>query len=284
MTHIASNSARLLSAACAALLSLAFLALPARAADRAQIETFLEVTGFDAALESIKFNARAAPSMLGVEPDEFGRDWTRLAESVFEVEEMHDMAVEILSATLDDDMLDHAVEFYGSDLGQRLVEVENASHLSEEDEAKDSEGESIVAALRANGEEDRLDLFARMSEAVDASSNGLRAWQEVQIRFLMTASAAGVIELRLDEDGLRAMFADRANELQDILDESALESNAYTYKDFSNADVETYVEALEHPTMQRVYELLNAIQYEITANRFEILAVRMADLHPVQDI
>ena len=36
--------------------------------------------------------------------------------------------------------------------------------------------------------------------------------------------------------------------------------------------------------MQRVYELLNAVQYEITANRFEALAYRMSDVEPGQDI
>ena len=36
--------------------------------------------------------------------------------------------------------------------------------------------------------------------------------------------------------------------------------------------------------MQEVYELLNAVQYEIMANRFEVLAAKMANLHPGQDI
>ncbi|MEM6660265.1 MAG: hypothetical protein AAF625_19425, partial [Pseudomonadota bacterium] len=65
---------------------------------------------------------------------------------------------------------------------------------------------------------------------------------------------------------------------------SALAGAAYTYQDFSDADVDAYVAALEQPLMQEVYELLNAIQYEIMAMRFEILAARMAELHPAQDI
>ncbi len=32
--------------------------------------------------------------------------------------------------------------------------------------------------------------------------------------------------------------------------------------------------------MKLVYELMNAVQYEIMANRFEKLAARMAELHP----
>jgi hypothetical protein len=44
------------------------------------------------------------------------------------------------------------------------------------------------------------------------------------------------------------------------------------------------VEALEQPLMQDVYKLLNAVQYEITANRFEELAFRLSDSEPAHDI
>ncbi len=59
---------------------------------------------------------------------------------------------------------------------------------------------------------------------------------------------------------------------------SNLAASAYTYQGFSEAEIEAYVEALETPLMQEVYELLNAVQFEITANRFEALAYRMKEL------
>ena len=46
----------------------------ARAADRDRIEAFLEVTGFDVALDSIASSASAAPQMLGLEAEQFGAD------------------------------------------------------------------------------------------------------------------------------------------------------------------------------------------------------------------
>lgn len=256
----------------------------ARAADAERIETFLEITGFDASLESIQFSAGQAPAMLGLEPDEFGTDWTRLAESVFDPDDMRGIAMEILTALLDDDMLDHAVAFYDSDLGRRLVVVENEAHLSESTEEDDLERARLLAEMEADPGNKRLQIFERMLEAIDSTGNGVRALQEIQVRFLMAASLAGVIELRLDEDGLRAMMAAQEDTLREVLRQSALESSAFTYRTFSNEDLEAYVEALEHPTMQKVYELLNGVQYQITANRFEVLANRMADLHPSQDI
>nr|WP_246097164.1 DUF2059 domain-containing protein [Ruegeria faecimaris] len=259
------------------------LSIPASAAGRDRIEAFLTTTGFDVALESIALASASAPQMLGFDPDGFGSDWARLTEEVFDTKDMHETAVSILEQTLSDQALNHAVEFYASDLGQRLVSAENASHLIEDDEAKQQQGQEIVAQLVREGSQ-RVESLKRMNTAIDSSGTSLRALQEIQIRFLLAASASGVIELQLDADELRAMMKQNETGMRQALQLSALAGAAYTYQDFSDADVITYVEALEQPLMQEVYELLNAIQYEIMAMKFEVLATKMAELHPAQDI
>lgn len=273
----------LLSLLTAALLAVTLLAQPARAADRDRLEAFLTVTGFDVALESIKLSAGSAPQMLGIDADAFGTDWTRLTEEVFDTDLMHDMALDILAQTLTDELLAHAADFYASDLGQRLVVVENASHMHEDDEAKQTEGTELVADMVSRGDT-RLELLKRMNAAIDVSGTSVRALQEIQIRFLLAASAAGVVDLRMDADELEALMAAQEGELRAAIRRSALAGAAYTYQSFSDDDVEAYAVALEHPDMMQVYELMNAVQYEIMANRFEVLAVRMAELHPGQDI
>lgn len=255
----------------------------AQAASRDRIEAFLETTGFDVALESISLASASAPQMVGIDPEGFGSQWTRLSEEVFDTEKMHETAVSILEQTLSDEALTHAVEFYASDLGQRLVEVENASHMIEDDDAKQAEGLRIVADLVREGSM-RVEILKRMNRAIDASETALRAVQEIQVRFLLAASAAGVIDLQLDADGLRAMMKANEAQMRQSMQQSALANAAYTYQTFSDDDLEAYTRALEHPLMQQVYELLNAVQYEIMANRFEALAARMAELRPAQDI
>ncbi len=267
----------------ALLVALVLVPVSSAAANRDRIEAFLNTTGFDVALESIALASGSAPEMLGIDPDGFGSDWTRLTEEVFDTQLMHETAVSILEETLSDEALAHAVEFYASDLGQRLVEVENAAHLNDDEEAKQQEGQEIVAGLVQDGSP-RVEQLKRMNNAIDASGTSLRALQEIQLRFLLAASASGVIDLQLDADELRLMLRQNEAGMRQALQLSALAGAAYTYQDFSDAEVEAYAEALEQPLMQEVYELLNAIQYEIMAMRFEVLAVRMADLHPAQDI
>lgn len=265
------------------LFSLVLMVGPARAAERDRIEAFLEVTGFDVALDSIALSAGAAPKMLGLDPGVFGSEWTRLSKEVFDTGQMREMALDILVPALGDDALTHAAVFYATDLGQRLVVAENRAHMVEDDGVKQAEGMRLLTEMRDTAP-GRLEMLERMNGAIDASGTSLRALQEIQFRFLMAASAAGVVDLRADADELRALLKQNEDELRAAIRSSALASAAYTYRDFSDADLAAYTEALEHPLMQEVYELLNAVQYEIMANRFEALAARMAGLQPGQDI
>lgn len=255
----------------------------ATAADRDRIEAFLEVTGFDVALDSIALSASSAPDMLGLEPGDFGAAWVRLSRQVFDTAVMHDLAMEILVETLDEDVLAHASGFYASVLGQRLVAAENAAHMVEDDDTIQEAGRRIISDLVRDGAE-RLATLKRMGIAIDASDTGIKAVQQIQLRFLLAARDAGVIELELDIEGIEALMKEQEGNLRIALQASSLAGSAYTYQSFSDQELLDYVVALEQPLMQTVYELLNAVQYEITANRFELLASRLSELAIGQDI
>jgi hypothetical protein len=254
-----------------------------QAADRDRLEAFLQVTGFDVALESIKLSASSAPQMLGLEANDFGAQWTLMADRVFDTDVMHGLAMDILEKTLSDDMLIHGVEFYASDLGQRLVAAENTAHMIEDDDLKRKEGADLVADMVAAGAP-RVGYLKQMNAAVGSQDTSLRSIQEIQVRFLMAAAGAGVIELRMDEPDLRALMQSQEPELRISLAEGALSGAAYTYRDFTDDEILAYTDALEQPLMAQLYELMNAVQFEITANRFEALAVEMAALQPAQEL
>lgn len=266
-----------------AVMMASFNASAAQAKDRAEVERFLNVTGFDVSLDSIRLSAKSAPMMLGLDADDFGYQWTLLANDIFASEIMREMALDMLSEALSAELLEHAVGFYASELGERLVEVENASHLSDDNELKSESGEAIVDGLIRIGSP-RIELLKRMNAASDAAGTSVRAIQEVQVRFLMAAAGAGVIELSLDEADLREMLRNEEAELRFSLQASGLAGAAYTYQAFSDSEVEEYTKALEDPKMQKVYDLMNAVQFSIMADRYEELAVRMATLQPSEDL
>ena len=127
----------LLKPLAATLVALLLTVTQAASADRDKLTAFLKVTGFDVALESIKLSAEDAPRMLGLQAEDFGAAWTLMSSDVFDVEDMQEDATRILEQTLSDEALAHAADFYASDLGQRLVEAENESHLRDREEKRE---------------------------------------------------------------------------------------------------------------------------------------------------
>jgi hypothetical protein len=144
-------------------------------------------------------------------------------------------------------------------------------------------GRALVAKGVSDGDA-RIETLQSLNEAVDSDDNSVRAVQEIQVRFLMAASNAGILEQELDEGALRAALKAGEAEMRMSMKAAGLAAAAYTYQDFTDEDLQDYVEALEHPDMQTVYQLMNAVQYEIMANRFEVLASRMAEMHPGQEL
>ncbi|MEM6728187.1 MAG: DUF2059 domain-containing protein [Pseudomonadota bacterium] len=260
----------------------ALVATPAWAVSRDRIEAFMQVTGFDVALDSLRLSAGQAPQMLGLSEENFGADWTRLADEVFDSEGLREDALDILEQTMTDDMLSHAAGFYASDLGQRLVEKENEAHMDDSDESA-VRGEEITAALLEEGSP-RIQYFRDMSSAIGSIENSIRSITEVQVRFLMAAQGAGLIDTDWAPDELRAVLLQRMQEMTQAMIVGSVTNAAYTYRDFSDDEIKAYLDALREPLMQQVYELMNAVQFQLQVDRFETLAARMVDLYPEQDI
>ncbi|MEL6913036.1 MAG: DUF2059 domain-containing protein [Pseudomonadota bacterium] len=260
----------------------ACLAVPGQAADRAKLAAFMEVTGFDVALDSLRLSAGQAPSMLGLSEENFGADWTRLADDVFASAGLRSDALDILEQTMDDDMLNHAADFYASDLGQRLVAAENEAHMDDSEQSR-LIGEELAAELIAD-DSPKIQYFKDMSSAIGSIENSIRSVTEVQVRFLMAAQGAGLLDTEWNEEELRTVLLSRAEEMEQAMIVGSVTNAAYTYRDFSAEEMRAYLEALREPLMQRVYELMNAVQFQLQADRFEILAARMVDLYPQQDI
>ncbi|UWQ05878.1 DUF2059 domain-containing protein [Aliiroseovarius crassostreae] len=251
-------------------------------ADRDKIREFLEVTGFDVAIASIQQGAMAGPALTGAAPDQFGRNWVRLAEQVFAPDKMVDDAVDMIEAVMPADLLDHGVVFYGSDLGKRVVAVENESHMVE-DAIRQTEGEKLVDELLED-RSPRLDVFKAMSQSVGSTDVAIRSIVEIQVRYLMAAAAAGATDLEIGEEDLRGMLMAQQGEMRRSIEVHGLVANAYTYRSLSDQELIDYLSALQSPQMMQVYEILNAVQYEIMADRYERLATQLGRLQPESEL
>ena len=90
--------------------------------------------------------------------------------------------------------------------------------------------------------------------------------------------------MRFDEVDLRAMLAQQDDEVRQAMADNLIVANAFTYRDFTDREMEIYRDALAMPQMMEVYELMNAIHFTIMADRFERMALEMVNLTPTQEL
>ena len=257
-------------------------ATSARAAERDVYRAFLETTGFDVAIVALQQDAMSGPGMSGQEANDFGSQYVALAEQVFDPDLMLDRAIDMMAAVMPDELVAHGAGFYASDLGQRLVAVENASHMADLGDRR-AMGDAIVAEI-AETNPDRLEDFQAMMVAIGGVDASVRAIIEVQIRYLLAAMAAGTVDLEFSEAELRAIMAEQEPAMKNEIAINSIVGAAYTYRDMSDEDVGAYRAALEEPEMKQVYEALNAIQFQVMAERYEALAGELAGLSPQTEL
>ena len=256
--------------------------VPSSAADRNAIETFMKVTGFDVSLESMRVSASDAPAILGLDAADFGVSWKRIADELFEPESLKNDAVGILQQALSENVLVHASEFYASELGIRLVKAENLSHFEDSDQKK-IDGELILAEL-LDRSSPQPQYFREMADSIGALESGIRSFREVQVRFIMAAMGAGLIDRQIDEADLRSMLAQQDAEIKTNMLQSLIIANSYTYRNFTDLEIAQYRDALATDEMKEVYELMNAIHFALMADRYEQMALKMVKLHPLQEL
>lgn len=272
---------RTIAGATTLFLSLAWATL-ASAADRDTLLHFLEVTGFDVAITSMQQSAMDSPGITGDAPGEFGTQYTALAERVFDPDLMLNRAVDIMEAGMPEELVQHGIDFYASDLGKRLVEVENLSHVTP-DEERYAIGEEVLTKL-LDEDPGRVEDYQAMMDAIGGIDASIRAVTEVQVRYLLAAIGAGTLELDYSEEELRQLIAAQEPDIRRNLAVYSMLGAAYTYRDMSDEDIRDYRVALEEPDMKQIYELLNAIQFEVMAERYEVLASELAGLSPEQEL
>lgn len=267
---------------CMAGLLVIMTSITAHATDRDKLRAFLVITGFDVAIESLQQNAMAGPGLAGDAPGEFGAEWVRLAEEIFDPSQMIERTIDMMAAVMPEDLVDYGAAFYASDLGQLLVEVENASHMTSDAE-RYVEAEKLVEAMM-QGDSPRIQMFRDLGDAVGGVEQSVRSAIEIQYRYYLAAMNAGTVDLEMSAEDLRLVLESQADGIRQNVQIYSMLGSAYTYKDISDAALGAYVEALMEPKMQQVYEILNAIQFEVMAERYEDLAIALAELAPQQDL
>lgn len=248
------------------------------AASEEKVAEFLTVTGFDVAIDGLPSSADNAPKILGLEKSDFGPGFDAAAERAFDLSVMRPKAVQMISENLTDEELDHAIAFYSTELGQRLVATENASHLDDDVSARQERGGLILAELEPEAQEERVDVLKVLAEASVTMEDSLKGQVGAQFRFLVAADYEDLYTLALPESMMYNLLLSTMLGMEGEILMDAVVSSAATYEDFSNEELATYTAALQKEDMQSVYEVMDNVYFELLGDGFEKLAREMAQL------
>lgn len=262
----------------AAVCVLSMVPFSAFAASEEKVNEFLNVTGFDVAIDSLPSSADNAPTMLGLEKSDFGPGFEAGAQRAFDLSVMRPKAVEMILENLSDEEIEHAIAFYSSELGRRLVVSENASHVEDDVSARQGRGGMILAQMGPEEQEERVDVLKVLAEASVTMEESLTNQAGAQFRFLVAADYEDLYTLALPEGMMYNLLLATMLEMKNDILMDAVVSSAATYEDFSNEELATYTAALQEEDMQSVYEVMDNVYFELLGDGFEKLAREMAQL------
>lgn len=257
-------------------------ALPLRAADRDKVAAFASVTGYDVVIKSLQRSAAASAAMAGNDTARFAQQYAVLAREVFDPELLHNRALDLLSQLLSDELLHAGADFYATELGQRLVEVENHAHETDY-ASRQAEGARLVADLSRSNPA-RIEALGAMNDTVGNDDLTIAGLVEMQTRFILAAQMAGSQKLDLSEPELRQQLQQLAKSGLPEMRRSGVVSAAWTYRDISDSDLMDYLAALQTPEMTELYLVLNKVQFQVMVEFYEKLGARLGEIVPETDL
>jgi hypothetical protein len=243
----------------------AFVAGAAQAANPPPIDRLMTESGLDQILVELGDGVAHSAADSGVTDKDLLGKWQAVSGTMFKIDRLNGRLGEALGkyALSEDDQA--AVEkFYGSDLGKRLVAAEVASDRLDYDQtgAAIDEGKKITATLSAR----RSAQYGRYWDLANAPSlaigDGLLRTGVLAVFLSHSHGGDPTIPWPAIDT---AMDAVASKALPDIRDNMTW-GNAYVYKDFSDDELETYLDFLASAAAQRFYAACTAALDEVVGD------------------
>jgi hypothetical protein len=231
---------------CTLFVVLATAALPLRAGPGADVIETLRLSEVVAIMrdEGIAHGASIGETMLG--PRGTGTGWTTIVEEIHGQERMLTLLRGGLDAALPAEAgaLDQPLDFFASDLGDRILTLEISAREAMLDEAVDEAARDGWEALDAEGGP-RADRLRRLAEAGDLIEDNVAGGLNSTFAFYrgLTDSGAGVFDM-----GLQEMLADVRSQEPEIRAEIESWLFGYlslAYGPLSDADLDAYIALFE---------------------------------------
>ncbi|QPH52472.1 DUF2059 domain-containing protein [Pontivivens ytuae] len=241
----------------------------------------LLLNGFDTLTEDVSRGLQNPSDQLRRENPEMAAAWARIGPRFFAPEPLFDSAVEHLAETASADELQMLADFFSTELGARVTELEVASQAPEMEEVdKVALGERLLEEME--NAEARREVLERLGSAF--GSEEANAAVMLNIRYALLSSLAAEGQGAMPEGDLLSFVMRDHDDLVSELERESIYRYAFVYQDLSDDEVARYAALLETDAGRKLYAAVNrALEVEIVGEirRFGTLlgtALRAEDI------
>ncbi|WP_093966808.1 DUF2059 domain-containing protein [Actibacterium lipolyticum] len=171
-----------------------------------------------------------------------GARWQAMVASVYDLERMEDLMVGVLEDELDSADLDPLIEFFSSERGVKIVELEIAARRAMLDDGVDEAGRDRLARMRSEGDP-RLDVLKEFEAVNELISWNVAGGLNANFAFFQGLVDGGAFPFEVTEE---QMLADVWSQEEDLRAETAdwlFSYLAFAYQPLNDADLRAYIDA-----------------------------------------
>lgn len=227
------------------------LAVAAYAQSAPTLRDIHTINGFDEAIAELESSFRGAFDQYpGPKPEQLVDAWRVAQEGAFDSERLIPELEALVAGQLKPEEIADLLDFYKSDLGMHISQVEIAATLPEVKPIKEAEGAALYATL-GTADPERLALYNNLMEglhAVDVSEA-----IALNITYAMVSAMLGGAKQPATDEQIAAIVKQNTATLRAAIENHTTSHTAWTYRNVSMEDLRRYVAFLETPAAKRYY-------------------------------
>ncbi|MFH1793588.1 MAG: hypothetical protein ABIK36_19040 [Pseudomonadota bacterium] len=212
------------------------------------------INGFDEMVNGFRETmAGALDRVPGKKPRGLSDAWSVAMETSFNSRDMvREMEAEV-GPRLTPEEIGQLYEFFSSDLGLGISELEIDASGPELATIKATEGSAIYSGL-ASKDPERLALYNRLLDGVDAV--GMGEALGLNVSYALVAGMVGAAKRPMSDEQIAALVKKSTINLRQAITDALNSSTAYVYRELSLVELGEYVAFLETPAARKYYELM----------------------------
>ena len=189
--------------------------------------------------EGMEHGAEIGASLLGPRA---GRHWKMTVSGIYGTDRMTEMLGKRLSAALpeSDAALDAMIDFFGSERGQRLIELEIGARRAMLDDEIDAAAREALTEMQA-ADDPRLDRLRRFAEANDLVEENVAGGLNATFAFYMGLLEGGAPEMPMGESEVLADVWAQEAEIRADIEEWLFAFLALAYRPLDDDDLDAYI-------------------------------------------